>query len=211
MKMELRNITAKKKEAQEELNTLVAEVDLLREEKHTLSQDIQSIKEGKDKIIQRQEEQLLSVTTKLKTEGKQLSKLEETIGELGIIKTELENIKRDIEKDVDYLNEVLVKTHVDTAQAVGRLKQILSEKEILEEEKHKTSTELKFLKSKIFVSTRKLKDIQAGIKLEQLKWDEIKREQKRHSDHAQYLNDKEGFLREQYKLLGVKYVVYNSR
>lgn len=211
MKIELRDITAKKKEAQEELNALVSEVDLLREEKKETIGLIEFELGQRDKEIAFKKQELDSIKTNLVDVENKLTKTQKEISDCGLLKTSLQEDCKELKTQIYHLNKTKAEAYIEAINMEAKKASLQEEINTLQSIKHETNWELKFLKGKILFGKSELKAIKEGIVLEQSVWDELKHEKKQHHNHAQYLMEKENFLKEQFGLLGVKYVVYNSR
>ena len=210
MKIELRDITQKKKEAQQELLKTITDVELLREEKEKLLKEI-NVTEGHHRAVIDLLKQEISFLEQEKKQSVRIkNETELVVSDLGVEKEALiANIETLKKTDIEALNNSLIsKTEAREANELkDKIKQELSEYQI---KKHEADTELRFINGKILLAESNLALYLKQIKEAEEKLESIKKEHSRHAQWDDYLKDKENFLIEQFKLLGVKYVVYNS-
>jgi hypothetical protein len=211
VRAELRALIEQKKIEQEAQALLITEVGSLREEKEKLIKEIQTEKEKYQIVID-----LLKQETSFLKQGKtQLVKAKEeielTVSELEIKKQVLISNTETLKKaDTEAL--AVVATSKEQARKSIELKEkIIQQLSEQQAKKNEADLELRFINGKILLAENNYIAYLEQIKEAKEKLEATKKEQERHAQWDEYLQNKENFLIEQYKLLGVKYVVYNSR
>jgi chromosome segregation ATPase len=209
MKMELRDIAAKKKEAQDELSALMIELGLLREEKQKVMGYIETACEDAVRTTEREKQNVEVLNKQLRDITQKLVQSEEELVKVGVKKTSLEEVAKRTQEEISYLNDVKETLHSENRGAMSRLDELLSDVRLAEKKKFELLAFLGDTQSSISVSELALKKLNESVLVESQKLEAIRGEQKKHSNWSQYLTDKEDFLKEQFHLLGVKYVMYN--
>lgn len=211
VRAELRDLLAYKKKLQEEQTLFTVAVDKLREQKNELELFIATNKEKYISNIQIYKQEISFLEKQKKQITSEISDLQIAVSQTKIEKekliAEIQKIKT--ERDIAITN---------TAKAKEQSKLYLEKLDNIKKDyldqvdtKYKLETELKFLQGKILLREIDYKTITEEIITLKQELNDLRKEQSRHAQWDQYLQDKENFLSEQFKLLGVKYVVYNSR
>jgi chromosome segregation ATPase len=211
VRAELRDLLAQKKLQQEELAVLVGEVCRLREEKEVLLKELSL-------------EKLNHLTTvELFKQGVDFLKKEKTdltlqINSTQVAVSELETQKqlileqiRDVEVEHTKVLGTILSAKNEARTYLDKIEVVRENYNTLQDNKYGLETELKFLSGKIAFAKSELDELNNAICQAKTNLESVLSEQSRHSQWDEYLQEKENFLIEQFKLLGVKYVVYNSR
>lgn len=211
VRAELRDLIEQKKKEQEAQATLVTEVGSLREEKEKLSAERQKEKDAHQEII-----------GLLKQEASFLKQEKEnTIKEVeGLLKVQ-NRLEGNVLEKQQFILDLTQNIHnllISEGQTKKQTREFLDKLDLARVEyskqqilNHEDKLQLRFLQGKITLAKINLSELQDKIKQTKEDLDSLIKEQSRHAQWDEYLQAKENFLIEQYKLLGVKYVVYNSR
>lgn len=211
VRTELRDLIAQKKIEQEAYSVLITEVNNLREERKFLLGSIQSEKDTHQQFLSTFKQEVDFLFKKKATIETQLFKLKENISEASIAQTDMVLKLAELDKQHIKLQNTLIESKNEAREALDTLEQIkftLQEHQVKENE---LNTTLKFINGKSLQAEEENQKLQNKIKKENALLQSIIKEQSRYSNWDEYLQAKENFLIEQFKLLGVKYVVYNSR
>lgn len=210
MKMELRDITQKKQEAQSDYVTLVAEINAIREEYSNLVASIKAEKEKQEHFLAIAKQEVSFLATEKTTLGITIQNLHQAIKDLEhkkettateMIALETEKIKAEI---------ILISADKQAKDALEKLDLVTLDLEKHQNIKYQADLALDAIQDKIAVQEAKYEELQSQVTQAKNQLEVIIKEQFRHSNWDMYLQDKESFLTEQFKLLGVKYVVYNG-
>lgn len=123
-----------------------------------------------------------------------------------------------IAQEINQLQDAEQTARTQTIDSKNKTREALDRLEYVEEnlnakriEEHELTVAIKFLQGKISFLETERDEVKKQIDDAENTLQALIKEQARHSNWDQYLQAKENFLIEQFKLLGVKYVVYNSR
>lgn len=208
---ELRELIEQKRQEQEAQTILVADVNLLREQKATLTSEILLEQE-------KQKQFLSSCKQEVDFLRKEEASLKASIGLLESSKLDKQKEIEDISANINVLKLQLLKQKeevdlnaIEYNESVSKIKTIREALAELFVQKSDIETYINFQKSSLNTAKSEYEIVLSKIKQAEIALDILVKEQNRNTNWDQYLQDKENFLIEQFKLLGVKYVVYNSK
>lgn len=211
MKIELRDIVEKKREAIAELSDLRNEVALLREErdgikkeKEVLVSEIHITQSENESKIQYARQELARIE-------KQKRELIDSVSKLQTQKTDTEGKIRELNETISNIVELKHRAETETFNAITKRGQQLAQNAEAERLGYNLTKKLEDVQSQTQEANRTLTQVKSEITQEVEKLNQILKEQERNSNWADYLEDKENFLAEQFPLLGVKFVRYNSK
>lgn len=211
VRADLRELLALKKQEQEAQSTLIIDVAFLREEKEKLSKEIQTEKESYQGSIDSLKQEISFLKSNKGQLEENLQNLTKASGATEVRISENNRLILGLQESIQSLtiSESLYKTLArEYFDKLNNIKDEYEKQQILNSDKN---LELRFLQGKILLAESNLSELEACAQEAQKELDLLIKEQSRHSQWDEYLQDKENFLIEQFKLLGVKYVVYNSK
>lgn len=211
IRADLCELRALKKQEQEAQSILIVEVAFLREEKEKLSKEIQTEKESYQGSIDSLKQEISFLKSNRGQLEENIQNLTKASDATEAHISENQRLILGLQESVQSLtiSESLYKTLArEYLDKLNNIKDEYEKQQMLNSDKN---LELRFLQGKILLAESGLSKLKANAQEAQKKLELLIKEQSRHSQWDEYLQDKESFLIEQFKLLGVKYVVYNSK